>query len=52
VGVFTTTTDAGSALGPLMAYSLVTAVGLPWVYGILAVLLLGTVVQYWRLARV
>jgi MFS family permease len=52
VGVFTTTTDAGSALGPLMAYSLVTAVGLPLVYGVLAVLLLGTVVQYWRLARV
>jgi MFS family permease len=52
VGVFTTTTDAGSALGPLVAYSLVTAVGLPLVYGVLAVLLLGTVMQYWRLARV
>ena len=51
VGVFTTTTDAGSALGPLMAYSLVTAVGLSWVYGALGVLLLGTVLQYWRLAR-
>ena len=51
VGVFTTTTDAGSALGPLMAYSLVTAVGLSWVYGALGVLLLGTVFQYWRLAR-
>jgi MFS family permease len=51
VGVFTTTTDAGSALGPLVAYSLVTAVGLSLVYGVLAVLLLGTVMQYWRLAR-
>jgi MFS family permease len=51
VGVFTTTTDAGSALGPLVAYSLVTAVGLPLVYGVLAVLLFVTVLQYWRLAR-
>lgn len=51
VGVFTTTTDAGSALGPLVAYSLVTAVGLPLVYGVLAVLLLATILRYWRLAR-
>jgi MFS family permease len=49
VGVFTTTTDAGSALGPLVAYSLVTAVGLPLVYGVLAVLLLATILRYWRL---
>jgi MFS family permease len=52
VGVFTTTTDAGSALGPLVAYSLVTAIGLSWVYSVLAVLLLGAVLRYWRLARV
>jgi MFS family permease len=51
VGVFTTTTDAGSALGPLVAYSLVTAVGLPLVYSVLAVLLLLAVLQYWRWAR-
>jgi MFS family permease len=51
VGVFTTTTDAGSALGPLVAYSLVTAVGLSLVYGVLGVMLLGTVLRYWRLAR-
>lgn len=51
VGVFTTTTDAGSALGPLVAYSLVTAVGLSLVYGVLAALLLATVLQYWRLAQ-
>ena len=51
VGVFTTTTDAGSALGPLVAYSLVTAVGLSLVYGVLAAFLLATVLQYWRLAR-
>jgi hypothetical protein len=51
VGVFTTTTDAGSALGPLVAYSLVTSVGLSLVYGVLSALLLATVLQYWRLAR-
>jgi MFS family permease len=51
VGVFTTTTDAGSALGPLVAYSLVTTVGLSLVYGVMAVLLLLTILQYWRLAR-
>lgn len=49
VGVFTTTTDAGSALGPLVAYSLVTSVGLSPVYAILAVLLMVTVLRYWRL---
>jgi hypothetical protein len=51
IGVFTTTTDAGSALGPLVAYSLVTAVGLSPVYAVLSVLLLVTVGRYWRLAR-
>lgn len=51
VGVFTTVTDGGSALGPLVAYSLVTAVGLPLVYGVLAVLLLVTVLQYWNSSR-
>jgi MFS family permease len=51
VGVFTTTTDAGSALGPLVAYSLVASVGLSLVYGVLALLLLATMLQYWRLAR-
>ena len=51
VGVFTTTTDAGSALGPLVAYSLVTSIGLSIVYGVLAVFLLATVMQYWRWAR-
>jgi MFS family permease len=52
VGVFTTTTDAGSALGPLVAYSLVTEVGLSLVYAVLGVLLLGTILRFWRLARV
>lgn len=51
VGVFTTTTDAGSALGPLVAYSLVTSIGLSTVYGVLAVFLLATVLQFWRFAR-
>ena len=51
IGVYTTTTDAGSALGPLVAYSLVTSVGLSPVYGILAVLLLASIFRYWRLAQ-
>jgi hypothetical protein len=51
VGVFTTTTDAGSALGPLVAYSLVTVTGLTVVYGVLAALLLAAVLQYWRYGR-
>ncbi len=52
VGVYATTTDAGSALGPLVAFSLVEVVGLPVVYAVLAVLLLITVGQFWRHARV
>ena len=51
IGVFTTTTDAGSALGPLVAYSLVTTVGLSPVYGLLAILMLGSITRYWRLAQ-
>jgi hypothetical protein len=51
VGVFTTTTDAGSALGPLVAYSLVTTIGLSWVYGVLGLCLFFTVMQYWRYAH-
>ncbi len=51
IGVFATTTDAGSALGPLFAYSLVAAVGLPSVYaggGALMALALGS---YWLASR-
>lgn len=51
VGVYATTTDAGSALGPLVAYSLVEFVGLSLVYALLAVLLVVAVGQFWRHAR-
>jgi MFS family permease len=51
VSIYATTTDAGSALGPLVAYSLVEFVGLPLVYGVLGTLLLLAVGQFWRVAR-
>lgn len=51
IGVFTTTTDAGSAFGPLVAYSLVVAVGLPLVYGSGAALLAVALANYWRQSR-
>lgn len=51
IGVFTTTTDAGSAFGPLVAYSFVVAVGLPLVYGCGAALLAVALANYWRQSR-
>ncbi len=51
IGLYTTTTDAGSALGPLVAYSLVLAVGLPAVYlggGVLLAVALG---RFWTQSR-
>jgi MFS family permease len=51
IGVFTTTTDAGSALGPLTAYMLVGAVGLTGIYLALGALLVLTVGRYWMAAR-
>ncbi|HXF64062.1 MAG TPA: MFS transporter [Caldilineaceae bacterium] len=51
IGVYTTTSDAGSALGPLVAYSLAVVVGLPALYfagGACLALALG---QYWRAAQ-
>jgi MFS family permease len=51
VGVYATTSDAGSALGPLVAFSLVGVVGLPVVYGTLALLLLISVGQFRRYAQ-
>ena len=50
VGVFTTSSDAGSALGPLIAYSLAGAFGLTTIYVGLSVILLGAVAQFWRRA--
>lgn len=51
IGLFTTTTDAGSALGPLVAYSLVTAVGLPVVYVSGGTLLGLTLLRFWQESR-
>lgn len=51
IGVFTTTTDAGSALGPLVAYSLVTAAGLHTVYLSGGALLAVALLRFWQEAR-
>jgi predicted MFS family arabinose efflux permease len=51
IGVFTTTTDAGSALGPLLAYSLVAAVGLPAVYLSGGALLAVALLRFWQESR-
>lgn len=51
ISMYATTTDAGSALGPLVAYSLVTQLGLGLVYSVLSFLLLVGVIQFWRSAR-
>lgn len=51
IGVFTTTSDAGSALGPMTAYFWVEALGLPMIYLTLGGLLLLTVGRYWTAAR-
>ncbi len=47
VGAFSTTTDAGSALGPLIAYSVSGIISLETVYLIAGGLLLIAVSQYW-----
>lgn len=46
IGVFTTATDAGSALGPLLAYALAALLGLPMLYLGLGAALLLTVLRY------
>jgi hypothetical protein len=51
VGVFTTASDAGSALGPLIAYSLAGAFGLTTIYVGLGAILMAAVAQFWRRAR-
>lgn len=50
VGVFTTASDAGSALGPLLAYSLGILLNLNVLYILTGSLLLLVIVRYWRLA--
>ncbi len=51
VGVFTTASDAGSALGPLIAYSLAGAFGLTTIYAGLGAILFVTVGQFWRVTQ-
>lgn len=51
IGLFTTTTDAGSALGPLLAYSLVAALGLPVVYLSGGALLALALLRFWQESR-
>jgi hypothetical protein len=50
VGVYTTAADAGSALGPLLAYSLGSLLNLPVLYVLTGSLMALTVLLYWRLA--
>ena len=47
MGVFSTAIDSGSAIGPLLAYSLSNFVGFSSVYLITTVLLLLAVLRYW-----
>jgi MFS family permease len=51
VGIFTTLSDAGSALGPLLAFSIAAWLGLPLVYIAIAGILALLVWRYWQLAR-
>ena len=48
IAAFTTGGDAGSALGPLLAFSLVTYVGFPLLYLAMGLLLVLVVWGYWR----
>ena len=50
VGVYTTGSDAGSALGPLLAFSLGTMTGLPALYGTVGLLLGFAIFRYRRWA--
>ncbi len=51
IGVFTTASDAGSALGPLVAFSAATVVGFPSLYAIGGLGILLTVFWFWRVSR-
>lgn len=48
VGTYATVTDAGSALGPLLAFNLSQIAGFGPLYLALSLLLLLSVLQYWR----
>lgn len=51
VGVYTTATDLGSALGPLFALSVGQAIGFSTLYVLVGVLCLAAILRYWRLAQ-
>jgi MFS family permease len=48
VGIFTTASDAGSALGPLLAYSLGVVLNLNALYILTGAILLIAILLYWR----
>jgi MFS family permease len=48
VGIFTTASDAGSALGPLLAYSLGVVLNLNALYILTSTILLIAILLYWR----
>lgn len=51
VGIYTTAGDAGSAIGPLFAYSVGQALGLPTLYLTISLTLTLVLVRYWWLAQ-
>lgn len=51
VGVYTTSADAGLAVGPLLAYSLSGAISLPTLYVAGGSLLLAAVWRFWQVER-
>jgi MFS family permease len=51
VGTYATATDAGSALGPLLAFNLGQIAGFGPLYLALSLLLLLSVLQYWRVVH-
>ena len=50
IGLYTTATDLGSALGPLLAFSLGRLLGLPFTYTITALLVLLALLRYRQIA--
>lgn len=50
VSIFTTSTDAGSAVGPLLAYSIGGVFGISAMYLVVGAVLVAVVWRYWRLS--
>jgi dipeptide/tripeptide permease len=48
MGVYATAGDIGSMAGPFMAFSLLSLVGLQWIYLLCAFLFLAGLVLIWR----